>query len=212
MLNGIDVSNNNSIAQVKEELDKGCDFVMIKATEGVTFQDGKALGIAGMCYDRRIPMFFYHFCRFRQGGYKEESENFLSHVNKILSSLDHTLKVGLALDFEVEVEKTRELARMAEYIHTRTGAAPLIYCSQWLVPEIGRLLDTEKYGLWVAKYSKKIPNITPWNIMAFWQYTNNPIDRNRFYGTMTQLMEYQDYMVSRRCPHCTAEKCVKECK
>lgn len=212
MLEGIDISNWQTVQDLEREIKDGCDFVIIKVSEGCTFRDGKALEFARLCQEKDIPMFFYHFCIFKTGSAVQEADHFLNCVNSVLSKLPKKEKVGLALDFEIDLKYAKKLGDMADYLHKKTGAAPLIYCSEWMVPSLGRNLDTEVYGLWVAKYSNVFPKIAPWDVMAFWQYSADTIDHNRFYGTREQLLKYQDYSLSLKCPHCTAEKCVEECK
>lgn len=209
MLNGIDISNWQSMSELETEIEGDCSFVIIKVSEGGLYQDKKARGFAIKCAEHGIPIFFYHFCKFDYGVEKEE-EHFMECVNEVLGRLPMGTRVGLALDFECHKHLIPRLAEMVNHLNKKYGVCPLIYCSEWLVPHIGAMVDTNKFGLWVAKYSNNKPNINPWEVMAFWQYTDSPIDRNRFYGTKEQLVKYQDYSISSRCPYCKAEKCVKE--
>lgn len=212
MLNGIDISNWQRMEELESEIEDACDFVIIKVSEGKTFVDPKAKDFALKCSEHSIPMLFYHFCRLT-GRVEEESEHFINCVNNVLMELPKGTKVGLALDFEIKPMYIPDLVKMVSYLNSHFKIKPIIYCSQWLVGRIGLYLDVNRYGLWVAKYSTEPPDIEPWDVMAFWQYTSEPIDRNRFYGDKEQLEKYQDYSLGtqEKCPWCTRERCIKEC-
>lgn len=213
MLDGIDISNWQTMRELESEIEDGCDFVMIKVSEGKTFVDQKAKDFALKCCEHDIPIFFYHFCRLT-GAAEEEAGHFMYCVDDILLYLPQGTKVGLVLDFEIKTRFIPGLAKMVEYLNENFCVSPLIYCSEWIVPRIGEKIDVQKYGLWVAKYSAETPVIAPWEIMAFWQYQGSPIDRSRFYGDRVQLEKYQDYSLSSqaKCPWCTRERCIKEDK
>lgn len=211
MLNGIDISNWQNMQQLECEIEDGCDFVIIKASEGCTFVDPKAKDFALKCSEHGIPIFFYHYCQLTRTP-EEEAEHFMKCVNHVLTELPKGTRVGLVLDFEIKVSYIPELVKMIVYLNSNYHVNPIIYCSEWLVGRIGTYLDVSRYGLWVAKYSHEPPDIEPWDVMAFWQYTSEPIDRNRFYGDKEQLEKYQDYCLpsQEKCPWCTRHICIKE--
>lgn len=204
MLNGIDVSSWNSLAELKEYM-KDADFVMMKATEGATFKDFMADTFVDVCANSGKPMFFYHFLRLDNNHYREEAEHFINQVTYLLTKARFLDKVGLVLDYEVYDGMEEEIGKMLKYMTDVHNVHPIVYMSESRIPKVGKYVDTDAYGLWVAKYSKVNPTIDPWKVMAFWQYTNSPIDRSRFYGDLEQLKKYQDFSIAndmcRNCPY-----------
>lgn len=181
-LKGIDVSHHNKY-KIPNFADY--DFIIMKATEGVTFKDPmmdeyiKMLGKDQLCG-------FYHFARPERNRAKKEAENFCKVVGV------YGEEAMLVLDWEAQavtqpVEWALEWCKEVEKIY---GKKPLIYCSSWYTKKIKLLLEND-IGLWVAHYTKKDkPTVYTYPTWAMWQYTSEPFDKDVFNGTRKQFEAY----------------------
>lgn len=199
MIFGIDISHWNKLL----ELDKP-DFVIIKATEGVSFVDSKMLrNYKEVTEAGKIPG-FYHFARPDKNSNPErEAQHFLNTIPK--EAIGNCL---LALDWEANALKCNiQWARKwLDYVFSKTGVRPLFYCQGSYTNKIQTILDGN-YGLWVAHYKASTqglaygekpkkgekPTTGAYKTYAFWQFSSKNIyncDCNVFNGTLNQLKKY----------------------
>lgn len=174
MLHGCDISHWQG-----KDFDISCeDFVIAKATEGKTYTDEcflhnmeKAL-MLGKCIGA------YHYARPENNNAKDEAAHFVEvvkpYIGKCLFALDWE---GVALSYPIDwaLEWLLEVERL-------TGVTPLIYCSASYVPYTSKIAENGN-GIWVAKWGELAPNVKPtYSVMALWQYTNKPHDKDKFFG------------------------------
>ena len=170
-LNGIDISswqNGINLAVVP------CDFVVIKATEGINYVNpdymrayeqakaaGKCLGI-------------YHYAN--GGNIQAEADYFLGNVGNRLG------EAILILDWEAGNNSSFGNCDYAwckswlDYVYSKTGVHPILYCSQSISYKFDNIGN---YGLWIAQYADNNPTgyqDVPWNegeyTCAIRQYTS----------------------------------------
>ena len=188
MLHGCDISKWQGM-----EFDfSNEDFVIAKATEGRTYTDKcflhfieKAI-IMGKCIGA------YHYARPENNTPKEEAEHFVNvirpYIGRCLLALDWE---GVALTYPIEwaVEWLQEVEKL-------TGVKPLIYCSASYVPQCAKVAENGN-GIWVAKWSETAPKVKPtFQVMALWQYTSTPYDKDKFFGDATAWQKYCDTTLS----------------
>lgn len=193
MLKGIDISHHNTIKDYGKLFNEQ-DFIIMKATEGVTFVDNKK-DLYCETIDQLTPNVvkgFYHFARPERGNMPEvEAKHFLNNIRKYKNN---TL---LALDVEAEALTYKNLdawvQRWCAYVLIETGRPPLIYCSAAECKRFKGAADLG-CGLWVAKWSDKKPTktqIKPWEFFAFWQYDASAgLDKDYFNGSIDALRKY----------------------
>lgn len=188
-LEGIDVSHWNHKVAIAEHKP---DFVMIKATEGVTFKDPDMLYHYWLAQSMYVPSGFYHYARAEKNTPEAEAEHFISTIPETALGFGHPL----ALDFEGKALSLKDVdswaLRFMQHIYNKTGVKPLLYASQSTLKRFPKTADFG-CGLWVARYRNKAlgyGDIKPWKFAAMWQYTSNPIDRDIFYGNKTQFEKY----------------------
>ena len=167
------------------------DFVIMKATEGVTMIDnccdkfyqkakamGKCLGV-------------YHYAN--GGDYKAEANFFIEHVKNYIG------EALLILDWEsqgnVQWNKTDAswVKNWCDYVYSQTGVKPIIYIQKSAMNKVSDL----GYQLWIAQYAdneKTGYQDTPWNEGAYpclmRQYSSHGslsgysgnLDLDKFYG------------------------------
>ncbi len=185
MLKGIDISHH----QRNIDLSKiETDFVICKATEGNGYTDeccdkfyqqakklGKKLGI-------------YHFARPDLGNTAiAEADWFLKETkgyhNEAILVLDWEAK---ALNYPISWAK-----EWMDRVYEKTGIKPILYISE--SPANSKdwsSVANADYGIWVAKYSSKAPNLKHWKFYCMWQYTSKGslqgysgnLDLDYFYG------------------------------
>lgn len=201
MLKGIDVSNHNyHYLKNREWYDlKSADFVIMKASEGLTYKDPCLDGYYDIIHgakdgapdpDRLYG--FYHYARpENQNNPLKEAQHFLDLVGHHAGSCLYALDVeGDALrmsDFYLNAW----VATWCAYVIQKTGVKPLIYCSASVT---GRFKGAAEIGcgLWVASWDKK-PNkksIAPWSVYALWQSGVDHLDRDIFNGSAEQFKKY----------------------
>ena len=182
MLKGCDVSNwQDSMSFL------GYDFVIMKASEGVTYRDTKLETHLANAKSAGCKYGFYHYARPDYGNSAyDEAMFFLLQVKPYLPCM-------LALDWEGEALKYN-VSWALEFLNTvyhQTGIRPLIYMSDSVEDNTAyRTIYEHNYGLWVANWGAKSPNNVTWPFWVMWQYTNTPIDLDYFNGDITTWNAY----------------------
>lgn len=189
VLEGVDVSHWNTLEKV---LPYNPKFMMIKATEGLTFRDDKALEWRNTASALGVPYGFYHYARAEKNEAGKEADHFVKRVKELCAIGECVL----ALDFEGKALSIKDVDAWAlafmMRVYELTGVKPLLYVSQSVVPRFKSVAEFG-CGLWVARYRNKMlgaGNVKPWKFVAMWQYTSSPIDRNMFYGSEKQFRKY----------------------
>lgn len=175
MIAGIDLSNNNPVADFAAIRAAGYEFCIHKASEGVGFKDRylesrwremKAANVARGCY---------HFARPSQTSARAEADYFLGIVTPLLEP-------GDSVWLDMEDERLPVGANASPWslewlgrVQQALGFAPGLYTYPAYVTE-RRLTDPAlaRYPLWWASYSQPMrPTPTPWASTAVWQYTSD---------------------------------------
>lgn len=193
-LKGWDISHHNNffISQHLEEFKDVArnGFIIMKATEGVTWRDpfyNKYVSFLGDLSDKQIG--FYHYARAEMNKPEDEAENFLQvvkpHIGKAVLALDVEQKaLGLGKNLDSWV------AAWLSYVRNKTGVRPLVYIQKSalkLVPTAA----ASNYGLWLPAWQTKKPrNPEPFPFIAIWQYDVKDIDKDIFFGSKEQWCRY----------------------
>lgn len=182
---GIDVSHHNGVIDFRKVAADSVDFVIIKATEGVTFRDSCMRRNYEGATAAGLRVGFYHFFRFERGGVRQ-GRNFLGAV------VDMPVQMPLVIDFESSNNPETDyylvvgrLRDMADYLR-RHGRRVMVYCNN---------NDYERYirgnfddmDLWLA--SGRLPEGD--DRRHLWQHSHNgrvngisrPVDINTFNGS-----------------------------
>lgn len=181
-LKGIDISHHNkyNIPDFSKQ-----DFIIMKATEGVTYKDPMMDTYLEMLKQDQLYG-FYHFARPERNRAKKEADNFCKTIG------DYGENAMLVIDWEAQavtqpIEWALEWCNEVEKVY---GKKPLIYCSSWYTKKIKLLLENN-IGLWVAHYTQaKEPKVYTYPFYAMWQYTSQPYDKDIFNGTRKQFEAY----------------------
>jgi lysozyme len=203
---GVDVYNGNGTINWPLVAGGGKDFAIVKATEGVGFQDAKlsqneangtAAGLWIGCYDFAHP---------ENNTPVAEADYFVNYAKQFNAfSSGHLVP---ALDMETGAGAHVGATSLSAWcnawcteVHQLTGTNPLIYT----YPSFAQsYLDSTvtSHPLWIASYDHtdpaSNPSVTgPWNgTYAFWQYTGSgrlaggpsgDIDLDEYPGTLASL-------------------------
>ncbi len=190
---GLDISAHNGDVDFKAAAKDGMEFVWIKATEGVTFQDRKFASNHKNAGKAGLKRGAYHFFRFDKDGV-EQAINLLQTIG------DRNLEMGVAIDIETsgnpegideDIIKERIMA-MVDYLNL-CGLAPTLYCNK---TDYYNYLAESFPGnsLWICSFSQD-PITAPW---TFWQFNHNgsvkgakgKVDLNVFGGTREEWIDF----------------------
>ena len=202
-LKGIDISNHNhDYLRSRDYYDiLAADFVMMKASEGLTYKDTLLDHYYDVLHgsndgqpDSEKLYGFYHYAR------PEKHTSPIAEARHFLSLVSHHAgNCVYALDVEQDALKCADKYLNAwvliwlDYVYKNTGVRPLVYCS---AAETGRFYGAAAadYGLWCASWGKRPTKkmIAPWSVCAMWQNstTNGHLDTDVFYGNADQFRKY----------------------
>lgn len=182
------------------------DFIIMKATEGMTYTDPTFSHNVDRCIVADKLIGAYHYARPENNTPVEEAYNFLRVVKPYIGN------ILLALDWEGEA-LNHDIAWALEWmniVYSETGVRPVLYCSESQIKKFG-VIASQNYGLWVAKWSDDEPKVEPWKFWALWQYTSKPYDKDYFAGTREQFLAYcksnKEHGIT--CAGCEAIECLK---
>ncbi|MEU4656775.1 glycoside hydrolase family 25 protein [Streptomyces sp. NPDC023723] len=165
-ITGIDVSNYQSATYSLT----GHDFVVVKATEGVSYVNPKHAAQVKRARDNGRVVGHYH--------YLNGNSSMAAQMNYFLAEAGARAGEFLAVDWEEAGVSGAEKDQALKYLIGKAGGRKvLLYCSQsyWTTR------DTTSYagdGLWVAQYNGRPGRPS---IQADWlihQYTSSPLDTN----------------------------------
>lgn len=156
-MQGIDISG----WQAGIDLSKvPCDFVIVKATQGVTFVSDSCDTQIQQAISLGKPFGFYHYVD--GSGAQEEADFFVDHCSGYFG---HGIP---CIDWESAQNdawgNTDYLRQLVQRVIDRTGVKPLIYASEGSFPwDVAQALDC---GAWVAQYADDAETgyqDAPWN-------------------------------------------------
>lgn len=160
-MQGIDISG----WQAGIDLSKvPCDFVIVKATQGVNFVSGSCDAQVQQAISLGKPFGFYHYVD--GSGAQAEADFFIDHCagyfGKGIPCIDWESAENYAWG------NTGYLKQLVQRVIDRTGVKPLIYAQSSAFPwDVAQALDC---GAWVAQYADNSATgyqVTPWNEGAY---------------------------------------------
>lgn len=202
-LKGIDISK----WQTGIDLSKiDCDFVIVKATEGIGYVDRKCDSFYQQAKRLGKKLGFYHFARPRNDAVREAQYFYNNTKNYFGEAIP-------ILDWEAENKSDVAWAkRWLDEVYILSGVKPVIYMSESVANAYNwSSVANADYGLWVAKYrdnnpdynynmanAGSHPNVKWWKFYCMWQWTSTGrlngysgnLDCNVFYGDGTTWDKY----------------------
>ena len=202
-LSGIDISHHNwTVIQGEDRRERGWlynkaadGFVIMKATEGVTFDDPRFRDYICMIGESNIIYDFasagaYHYARPENNTALAEAKHFVNVVGSLAGSLVLALDVeGRALEYPNIDKWSRE---WLDAVYDMTGVKPLLYCQRSALKLFDSVPEGD-YGLWLAAWQKQCPKhsaVLPWSFIAVWQNNGMGLDTDYFFGNKKQWRKY----------------------
>lgn len=201
MLKGYDFYHEEYKKIKKNGFPEDADFFIFKSSEGKRFNDNCAGLFADMAQayfraaDKPACLGFYHYARpelnVGMAGAIAEADHFIEQMTR-LNMVGHAI---FALDVEGKALNIPSVGTWArtwcKRVTEQLGVQPLIYV-QYSALSLFTSCVSDGVDLWLAKYGSKPKSVKPFPYMALWQYTNEPYDTNKFYGTATQWKRYAE--------------------
>lgn len=202
-LKGIDISK----WQTGIDLSKvDCDFVIVKATEGIGYVDRKCDSFYQQAKRLGKKLGFYHFARPRNDAVREAQYFYNNTKNYFGEAIP-------ILDWEAGNKSDVAWAkRWLDEVYRLSGVKPVIYMSESVANAYNwSSVANADYGLWVAKYRDNNPDynynmanagtrprVKWWKFYCMWQWTSTGrlngysgnLDCNVFYGDGTTWDKY----------------------
>lgn len=197
-LQGIDVSSWQSGIDVSKV---PCDFVIAKATQGVTYVNPDCDRVIQQCIKIGKPFGVYHYVD--GSGAIAEADYFVNNSRGYIG------KGVLAIDWESADNKAwgnyAYLDMLVNRVIERTGIRPMIYAQASVYAQVAAVANKYNCAVWVAQYADM--NATgyqdqPWNEGAYScairQYSSagrlsgwgGNLDLNKFYGDAAAWWKY----------------------
>ena len=200
---GIDISHyqNNEIESIDKQKDS-LDFIICKATDGVTYVDPKFLQNWTIAKEKSFIRGAYHFYRCDDSPI-EQATHFLNTISNIQST-----DIPPIVDFEEGgIDKTQSIKEIQSSlkkflieIEKKSKRKPIIYTDINTGNRYLNDLFFANYPLWIANYNgEKTPDLPKiWENKGwfFWQKTANYSfdgtvnDFDKFNGDLTKLKEF----------------------
>lgn len=194
VVQGIDVSNWQGALDWPAWRGK-IGFAMAKATEGDAITDPEFArnwaDMWGMQPDHRFVRFAYSF-------FHPSLDPVVQAAHLVATVKGRGLKAGdnFVLDLEESdgLPPSAVAAAARECLVHVNELAPGHRVMVYTMPsfaEAGNCAGMDPWHLWLADYGVPAPTApAPWDRCAFWQYTDQPIDGDRFMGDEAQLLEF----------------------
>jgi lysozyme len=186
---GPDLYHNDSDVDFQNALASPSPGIILKATQGSSFVDPKFVMRSHEVMKCGKLLGAYHFC---------DASPYESQV-KLFLSVAGGIRGRLALDIEENTSAggtilIPDAANFALALDT-AGFEPIIYMPLFGPTGDGKGLPNKALGrfpLWAVDYSQRDKPRLPagWGFASLWQYTDNPVDSNRWYGTLPNLRKF----------------------
>ena len=178
-------------------------FAMAKAVEGDAETDPQfAANWAGMLeLDRYMPRWAYLF-------FHPMLDPVAQAAHLVATTRGQGLLAGdnFVLDLEADDGLPPDVVAAAarrclqEVNRLAPGHRVLVYTFPAFA-QAGNCEGLESWYLWLASYGVPAPAAPePWDRAAFWQYSDQPVDGDRFIGTEDELLEFCRMPGKRLCP------------
>lgn len=201
-LEGVDVSHHNGDIDWQHVKNAGIAFAFIKATDGMSFVDPKALTNLAGCRALGIAPAMYHFYR-HDADPAEQAANFLRNIGpRQPGDLPPAIDVEEASDGAGPLtypasEVVQRIGVFMQAVQAALGVAPVVYTypAAWHDVTNNSNAFAATHRLWIASYGGNAPKIPGgWSDYTFWQYTDHgsvagigAVDRDRFNGGPPEL-------------------------
>lgn len=162
----IDVSSHNGKIDFNAVRNSGIEAVIIKSTEGTTYQDPMYLNNYNGAKNAGLKIGFYHFYNFASSP-ETNAENFWNHIKSLNFDIKPVLDIETS-NGNVEECCNRFLRRFSEI----SGGTPMLVYSyrSFIEQYFSDAFCNDKYW-WIAEYGSRLNTPAKCGTPTAWQYT-----------------------------------------
>ena len=184
---GIDISRYQGAVNFEEIEAAGVNYVFIRATEGITYQDGDYKSNVASARAAGLTIGAYHFYETNDDP-DTQLKNFTSLVTLKPGDLPPVVDIE-KLHNNDELDLTKNLQKYLNGLESHYGVKPVIYSGFNFSNKY--LTGFGDYPLWLADYKVNEPKLPMgWSDWAFWQWSqsgttegvNGYVDTDRYNG------------------------------
>lgn len=198
-VSGLDVSGHQGVVDWQHWWNQGMRFAYVKATEGTNFRNADFVHQYDGASNVGMLRGAYHYALPDRSSGAEQANYFVDHGGG-WSGDGNTLPGALDLEYNpygstCYAKSPQQMGAwvrdFSETYKQRTGRYPVIYTNTawWNQCVGGEYVGSNP--LWIARYSDQVGELPPgWNRHTIWQHSSNPIDQNRFNGSLEQLRAF----------------------
>jgi lysozyme len=186
---GPDLYHNDSDSSFLSALGGRAPGIILKATQGSSFVDPKFVMRARLVMNAGKLLGAYHFCD--ASPYESQAKLFLSVAGGIAGRLALDIEQNTSAGGTILIPDAANFALAL----SAAGHEPLIYMPLFGPTGDGAGLPNKalsRFPLWAVDYR---PGSTPrlpagWSVASLWQYTDSPVDTNRWNGSLANLKKF----------------------
>lgn len=166
-MNGIDIYNGSNITNWEEVKKSGVEYVYLKATEGLTFNDSKMKEFYNEAKKVGLKVGFYHFLH-RNNPYME-AQHFINMISNFKADMKYMIDVEAQEFSDAGQNDTSTRVRQFYDFMQSKGYECAVYTYSSFYEE---LFDNrvKSLPLWIAEYGVEKPSITQY---IGWQYAED---------------------------------------
>lgn len=180
-MNVIDIYSGQGNIDFNKVKAFGIEGVIIKATEGITYDDPTLKSYYNGAKAAGLNVGFYHYMRMNDAD--KEAEHFINVTNGLNPDFKYVIDVEWEMLMENSSDTTARVRKFADYMNSK-GKEVMIYSYTWFYNNI--LKSMTDIPLWIAEYEVSKPNISASYIG--WQYSckggvsgiSGNVDLNKF--------------------------------
>ncbi len=178
---GIDLSKWNGELMSTLNSKDNISFVIIKATEGITYTDPMFESNWKTAMDKNIPLGVYHFYMVTDDPLKQ-AENFLHVVDQMGSpKLPYVVDIEQASLPKENIPSAQDIQAdvmsFLKYVEDKTGSTPMLYTGLAFAEEYLNNDEFARYPLWLAEYTDaktpQIPKVWEQSGYTIWQKSDH---------------------------------------
>lgn len=177
-MRGIDISHWQSGIDLKHVKTAGCEFVIVKATQGTTYRDSCRSKFLVQAATLDLLIGAYHFA----GGYNPETEatHFWNTVKGLNGKCLFVLDYEIQCDADIYGSNRKWIERFITKFYQLSGRYCMLYIDNRYLSQLKASWVVDKCPLWLARYTKnyrtwtndKPPAFAPWKKLTIWQFTS----------------------------------------
>lgn len=190
---GIDISRYQGHVDFKKIKDAGISYIIIRATDGITYQDPNFKTNFSSAQDAGITVGAYHFYETNDDPIAQ-LKNFTRVVTLKSGDLPPIIDIE-RLHKRDDIDLTENIQKFLDGLEKHYGVRPIIYTG--LRFSNTYLNGFGNYPLWLAEYERHEPQLpTGWDDWTFWQWSQSytisgidgDVDADRYSGDKASFL------------------------